>query len=325
MEAFLSFVYLCFPYFISSAFLLSGDVYFSKHVKLQKNTFSLESFFQRNRIYRTKYFFASSPFVNFTNSKDFPHFRSQRWILLVDDEASIRDAVGQLLANSGYQVTTCQDGSEALRIALNGPGELGTPEAKSLFSTPRSIPDAIVSDVRMPVMDGLTLLEIIRSSPQLVEVPVILLTAKGMPQDRVAGYNAGADAYIPKPFDPEELLTVIDSVIQRHERLNDSNNVMLSDLQRDLQDIKQLLLEQGGSGVGPNSDRIEATNIFLPPDERQILLLLCQGLMTKEIAEKMYMSTRRVEQLLTSMFRKVNVKNRTELVRWAISTGNVKI
>lgn len=276
-----------------------------------------------NRFYRLRKLFAQRPILNHINDKNLPRFRSERWILLVDDEASIRDAVGEMLLKSGYHVTTCQDGSEALRIALNGPSRFDPHSAMSLSKVPRSIPDAIVSDVRMPVMDGLTLLETIRSIPQLVEIPIILLTAKGLPQDRVAGYNAGADAYIPKPFDPDELVTVIDSVIQRHERLNDSNNVMLSDLQRDLQDIKHMLLEQGGSGVGPISDRAEATNIFFPPDERQILQLLCQGLMTKEIAERMFMSTRRVEQLLTSMFRKVNVKNRTELVRWAISTGNV--
>jgi DNA-binding NarL/FixJ family response regulator len=254
-------------------------------------------------------------------------FRSQHWILLVDDEVAIRDAVGQMLLCCGYQVTTCPDGREALRIALNGQRDTDPTSSltMSLMVAPRSIPDVIVSDVRMPVMDGLTLLEMIRSNQQLVEVPVILLTAKGMPQDRIAGYNAGADAYIPKPFDPDELVSVIDNVIQRHERLNDSNNVALSDLQRDLQDIKYLLIEKGGAGVGRRSDRVEATNVFLAPDERQILSLLCQGRMNKEIAEQMYMSTRRVEQLLTSMYRKVKVKNRTELVRWAISTGNVKI
>jgi DNA-binding NarL/FixJ family response regulator len=290
------------------------DSFFHKNLLLEKNRFC-----------RLKGLFAQRPTMDHFNDDNLQKFRSQHWILLVDDEASLRDAVGRMLVNSGYQVTTCQDGSEALRIALNGPSRFDPSATKALSTVPRSSPDAIVSDVRMPVMDGLTLLETIRSSPQLVEVPVVLLTAKGMPQDRVAGYNAGADAYLTKPFDPEELVTVIDSVIQRHERLNNSNNVMLSDLQRDLRDIKYLLLEQGGSGVGTIGDRVEATNIFFPPDERQILQLLCQGLMTKEIAERMYMSTRRVEQLLTSMFRKVKVKNRTELVRWAISTGNVKI
>ena len=182
----------------------------------------------------------------------------------------------------------------------------------------------IVSDVRMPGMDGLQLLKEVRSNPQLVEVPVVLLTAKGMPQDRVQGYNAGADAYVPKPFDPDELVTIIDSVIQRHEELNPSDSVTIDDLKRDLADIKYLLLEKGGGGRAMKG-WIEYTDVFLAPQERQVLELLCEGLMTKEIADRTFLSTRRVEQLLTTMYRKTKVKNRTELVRWAISTGNVKI
>ena len=57
----------------------------------------------------------------------------------------------------------------------------------------------------------------------------------------------------------------------------------------------------------------------------QVLELVCQGLMNKEIAKLCSLSNRRVEQLLTGMYRKTNVKNRTELVRWAVSTGNVQI
>jgi DNA-binding NarL/FixJ family response regulator len=265
-------------------------------------------------------------------------FRSERWILLVDDEAAICDAVGRLLIQSGYQVTTCQNGNEALQIALNRQVRGGTmiindrssvstsssssssstiTTTKQTMKLPRTLPDAIVSDVRMPIMDGLTLLQHIRSNPQLVQIPVILLTAKSMSQDRIAGYNAGADAYIPKPFDPDELISIIDNAIRRHESLNDSNNVALTDLQRDVQDIKSMLLEKG--------NRVLNTSVFLAPDERQVLYLLCQGKMNKEIASEMYMSTRRVEQLLTILYRKVEVKNRTELVRWAISTGNVKL
>lgn len=267
---------------------------------------------------------------------DLKKLRSERWVLFVDDEKSIRDAVGQLLVKSGYQVTTCENGYEALRIALNGQrmvlkdnddgkvsleNSITTTLPASSFVSPRSVPDAIVSDVRMPIMDGLSLLEQIRSNPQLIQIPVVLLTAKGLSQDRIAGYNAGADAYIPKPFDPDELISVIDNLIHRHESLNDSNNIAISDLQRDVQDIKYMLLEKGGLGT----NRVANTNVFLAPDERQILVLLCEGKMNKEIADEMFMSTRRVEQLLTVMYRKTNVKNRTELVRWAISTGNVKL
>jgi DNA-binding NarL/FixJ family response regulator len=143
-----------------------------------------------------------------------------------------------------------------------------------------------------------------------------------MAQDRIAGYDAGADAYLPKPFDPEELVSIIDSVIQQYETLN-GRDIDIDDLKQDLNEIKQLLLENGGGGVG--NGWVRDTNVFLAPDEREVLELLCQGLMNKEIAEKTFLSKRRVEQLLTSMYRKVNVKNRTELVRWAVSSGNVQI
>jgi DNA-binding NarL/FixJ family response regulator len=239
--------------------------------------------------------------------------RSKRWILLVDDEEAIRKAVGQMLFDQGYQVTACADGSTALHIAVNGRNN----------SQQQGVPDVIVSDVRMPGgMDGLQLLQEIRSNDRLVHIPVILLTAKGQTGDRIAGYHAGADAYIPKPFDPEELVAVIDSVIDRQEELI-SSSVCLEDLQRDLQEIKTMLLKQGGGGVG--NGWVEATRVFLAPDEREVLELLCEGLRTKEIAEKTFLSARRVEQLLTSLFRKTKVKNRTELIRWAVSSGNAQM
>lgn len=251
-------------------------------------------------------------------------FRSQRWIVLVDDEASIQDAVGQLLVQNGYQVTTCANGKEALRIALwssrygapptssprppyrtmdldfddddgadhtkydefNDDDEVAaatlptisditsSSSSSSTFVTPtntetfpltcpRYVPDVIVSDVRMPIMDGLTLLEQIRSHPQLVQIPVILLTAKSMVHDRVAGYQAGADAYLPKPFDPDELIALIDHYIQRHETLNDANQNAIVELQRNVQDMKYLLLEQLG---GSSTNTLGTTDAFQPPN-----------------------------------------------------------
>jgi DNA-binding NarL/FixJ family response regulator len=233
--------------------------------------------------------------------------RSKRWIILVDDEEAIRKAVGQLLSDEGYQVTACADGPTTLEVLL----------AQRQRSKK---PDVIVSDIRMPGMDGLELLRLIRADESLVEVPVILLTAKGQSQDRIEGYNAGADGYLSKPFDPLELVAMVDGVIERHNIV--SETVAVEDLQRDLDEIK-FLLQKGGGGIG--NGWVEQTNVFLAQDERQVLELLCQGLMNKEIAEQTYLSTRRVEQLLTGMFRKVQVKNRTELVRWAISTGTVLI
>ena len=117
-------------------------------------------------------------------------------------------------------------------------------------------------------------------------------------------------------------MTIIDNAISRHEILN-GGRVGTDDLKRELDEIKYLLLERGGGGVG--GGWVEATNVFLTPDERDVLKLICKGLMNKEVANEIFISTRRVEQHLTSMFRKTQCSNRTELVRWAISTGNVKI
>ncbi|GAX09871.1 two-component system, NarL family, response regulator [Fistulifera solaris] len=233
-------------------------------------------------------------------------WRSTKWLLLVDDEASIRQAVGRLLHEKGYQVTACASGEAALQVVVDEP----------------QVPDVIVSDVRMPGgMDGLEFLQKIRQNERLVAVPVVLLTAKGQTRDRIAGYEAACDAYLTKPFDPDELVSLVDAVLQRQE--DTAGNVSLEELQKDLQEIKQLLLEHGGGGVG--NGWVQATQVFLAPDERQVLEYLCQGLKNKEIAERVFLSTRRVEQLMTSMFRKTQTKNRTELVRWAVSTGTVQL
>ncbi|CAJ1969592.1 unnamed protein product [Cylindrotheca closterium] len=239
--------------------------------------------------------------------------RSDCWIVVVDDEEAIRKAVGQFLYDKGYRVTACADGQTALDVALSRTDD---------ENAAKSVPDCIVSDVRMPNIDGIQLLRAIRSHETLQEVPVVLVTAKGMTQDRIDGYNAGADAYITKPFDPDELIAVVDNVIDRHETLN-GDNIEVDDLKKDLDDIKYLLLEEGGGGVG--NGWVKSTNVFLAPDEKEVLELLCQGLMTKEIAGNTGLSKRRVEQLLTRMYRKTEVKNRTELVRWAVSTGNVNL
>ena len=248
--------------------------------------------------------------------------RSKQWVVLVDDEESIRKSVGQFLFDAGYQVTACADADTALRVCRSSRADSSSDDESS--SSSLSVPDAIVSDIRMPGRDGLALLNDIRSDEHLVEVPVVLLTAKGLTEDRIAGFKAGADAYLPKPFDPEELLTVIDNSIQRHETLS-GGSVGVDDLKRDLDEIKFLLLEKGGGGVGGGWVEAETTNVYLAPAEREVLELLCKGLMNKEIAQELFISTRRVEQHLTSMYRKTGKSNRTELVRWAVSTGIVSI
>jgi DNA-binding NarL/FixJ family response regulator len=248
--------------------------------------------------------------------------RSNQWVVLVDDEEAIRNAVGQLLRDRGYQVIVCGDGHSALNVTRNFQSHLTGIDSQN-WNDQFLLPDAMVCDIRMPGMDGLQVLHEIRHDPKLMKLPVILLTAKGLTIDRIAGYDAGADAYIPKPFDPEELLTVIDNVISRKISFDSDTMVDTAQLEMDLHEIKQLLLYNGGGGVG--NGWIAKDQIHFAKDESTILELLCKGLSNKEIANQMFFSTRRVEQLLTRMYRKANVKNRTEMVRWSIATGRCQI
>jgi DNA-binding NarL/FixJ family response regulator len=283
------------------------------------------------------------------------------WIVIVDDEEPIRMSVSQLLQLNypTARVTSCSNAPDVLKLLKHvstqtrsrssNTGNDSDSDSLLWLRSPDavdSLPDVIIADVRMPGMSGLDLVEAMRSpsspNPDVsawAAIPVILLTAKSALQDRLDGYRVGADAYLTKPFDPDELLALIDSVVERRNALaarssgsasidSDGNvasqPLSVQDLQRELRDIKAMLLKGGGAGPGKNG-LVERTGIFLPPDERQVLELLCQGKTNPEIAAALFLSRRRVEQLLTAMYRKVSVKNRTELVRWAIATGQVQV
>lgn len=231
--------------------------------------------------------------------------RTKRWVVLVDDEEAIRLAVGDYLYDQGYQVTACADADAMLEVCAKPQGDGQLP----------AVPDAIVSDVRMPGKDGLELLRLIRADERLERVPVILLTAKGMTQDRIAGYRAGADVYLPKPFIPEELLCIVDNVILRRQQMAGEKGKLV-ELKADMSNIKQLLRRNG-------SKVVKATDVYLTPVERDTLELLCKGYTNGEIAEERGVSVIGVNRMIQRMYLTTRTQTRTELVRWAIETGYV--
>ena len=146
-------------------------------------------------------------------------------------------------------------------------------------------------------------------------IPVVLLTAKGMTQDRITGYQAGADAYIPKPFDPDELLSVIDTVIVRRQQMTGTAGALL-DLQQEIANVKVLLQQNIQSTV-------QSTNVYLTPAAREILDLLCQGYSNAEIAQVRNTTKAYVTKVLKRIYDDTGTETRTELLRWAIQTGYV--
>lgn len=119
-----------------------------------------------------------------------------RTILVVDDDERLRDLVAEYLGGRGFQVEKAAGGDQGLEVLRS-----------------RAI-DLVVLDVMMPGRDGFEICREIRRSSQ---VPVIMLTARGDETDRIVGLELGADDYLPKPFNPRELLARIQAVLRRSE------------------------------------------------------------------------------------------------------------
>ncbi len=115
-------------------------------------------------------------------------------ILVIDDDTRLRELLRRFLAESGFRVTTAAD-AESARERLKG----------LRF-------DLLVLDVMMPGESGLSFAETLRRDD---DVPILMLSAMGEPADRIAGLRAGVDDYMPKPFDPQELLLRINSILRR--------------------------------------------------------------------------------------------------------------
>ncbi|MBT8213429.1 MAG: response regulator [Acidimicrobiia bacterium] len=124
-------------------------------------------------------------------------------ILVVDDDPDILQFVRMNLELEGFEADTADGGLVALETAKARP------------------PDLVLLDVMMPEMDGLTVLRRLRNSPATANVPVIILTAKALAEDRVKGLDLGADDYITKPFDLEELVARVRTVLRRAQQMRD--------------------------------------------------------------------------------------------------------
>ena len=119
-------------------------------------------------------------------------------VLVVDDEINIVRLIQVNLERHGYPVETANNGVQALAKIRD------------------SRPDLLVSDVMMPEMDGFELLANVRRDPALMDLPVIMLTAKAQDRDVMEGYKTGADMYLTKPFNPAELITFAKRILSSH-------------------------------------------------------------------------------------------------------------
>lgn len=204
-------------------------------------------------------------------------------LLVVDDEPGLLRAVATCLRSEGYEVMTARSGRDALACLAE------------------TIPDLIISDIRMPGMHGHALVRRIRSSPRTALIPIVFLTARDGKADRVEGFRSGVDAYITKPFDLEELLAVMASIFDRIERTRAEFARLMGDT---------------GLEEPEHAYREELTET-----EARIAEVVARGLTNKEIANEFEISVRTVENHISHILAKKGFSNRVEIARYVLEAN----
>lgn len=208
--------------------------------------------------------------------------KDSKKLLLIDDDPNLILLVKDYLEFRGYHVISAENGRQALDILAT------------------EIPDMIICDVMMPEVDGYSLVQKIRENSETNAIPIMLLSAKGQSQDRVKGLNIGADVYMVKPFEPEELVAQVESTLKQVNRLK----------------------EQSGQKKGTKqTTTVIPHDVNLTPTEQKVIQLLAQGMANQEIAQQLNVSKRTIESHVSNMLNKTSLHNRTELARWAMENN----
>jgi DNA-binding NarL/FixJ family response regulator len=202
-------------------------------------------------------------------------------LLVVDDEPNLLRAVAACLKAENYEVSTARSGYEAL------------------MHLAETIPDLIISDIRMPGMDGYKLARQLRASQRTALVPIVFLTAKDETADRIEGFRAGIDAYLTKPFEPDELIAVVNGILNRVERTHSQ--------------IAQLVSSAGAEEAAIQDEA-------LTDAEKRVAIAVSRGLSNKEIAAKLDISVRTVENHISHILDKKGFTNRVEIARYILES-----
>lgn len=232
-------------------------------------------------------------------------------ILVAEDDEGTCLSIGDYLELEGYSVVIAKDGEEALRQVY------------------QVQPQLIITDISMPRMDGYALIQKVRQQPMWRLLPVVFLTAHAETRDRIKGYQVGCDAYLPKPFELEEIGAVVRNLLERSQLMQAAliHQVALNTAQQRAMAATQ---EQRLSPppLEPIEDETWAIATEESPDitsrEKEVLELLSDGLSNAQIGDKLFLSPRTVEKYVSSLLRKTETNNRAELVRFALDHHMVR-
>jgi len=222
--------------------------------------------------------------MKFQKQNTVPKSSPLKRLLVVDDELDVLQAISACLRTDGYEVRTAQSAIDGLaRIA-------------------EIVPDLIISDIRMPGLDGYAFARQLRASSRANLIPIVFLTAKKEPADRVEGFRSGVDVYLTKPCEPDELLAVVANLLRRVERTHT--------------EIAQL--------VAPGSliDQAFARSESLTDAEARVASAVARGLTNKQIGAELRISARTVENHISHILAKKGFANRVDIARYAFEQAN---
>lgn len=209
-------------------------------------------------------------------------------ILVVDDDITLRAALAHYLEKHGYCVQLASSGQEAIA------------------NFKADLPDLVVSDVLMPEMDGLEFCKQVRSTRQGQLMPFIFLSTRDKVDDRIEGHQTGADDYLVKPFEPRELLAKIEGLLERSRRIHS--------------EIVNLMQQVTPAASAPDAEA-PPPPLPLTPAEEKVFWEVVQGYTNKQAADRLFLSPRTVQTHLSNILNKLQLENRSQLVRFAFEQG----
>ncbi|MGP1384523.1 MAG: response regulator transcription factor [Thainema sp.] len=213
-------------------------------------------------------------------------------ILIVDDDATLRIVLKRHLENRGYFVQSVDSGEKALAQFEADP------------------PDLVVSDVMMPGMDGFEFCRRLRATRQGQLVPLIFLSSCTETDDRVQGHQMGGDDYLVKPFEPKELIAKIEAHLERVRRTH-----------AEILRLMQTAQPAQSSTATPAPAEITAP-LPLTPAEEKVFWEVIQGFTNKQIGKHLFISPRTVQTHLSNILNKLELENRSQLIRYAFEHGH---
>lgn len=209
--------------------------------------------------------------------------RKYSTIMIIDDERKLLFAIKKYLMVKKFKIIICESGKEALSKLR------------------KENVDLLIIDILMSEMNGYEFVGRLKANPRIAHIPFIFLTAKGMTEDRIKGYKIGCKAYLAKPFDPEELIAIIDNILFDRKNIKNIINIKneINNLRNQINTFDEF-----------NKD------INFTIRETNILLGVSKGLSNKDIAHDLNISIRNVESYITRLLHKTHLSNRVKLANY---------